>query len=131
MSLPVLAEDALRATAAGFELSVSLPWIRSLPLACVVDLVVSIDGEPTEVRVAVRDRRVEPAELGSETGWWFIQDRLRLVGGRMLSPGVHDVSVSFSLVIPYLQVGPSGPLTLPFAASAPLEAGAPASDPDL
>jgi hypothetical protein len=123
----MLARDALRATAAGFELSVSLPWIRSLPLAGVAQLVVSIDGEPTDVRVALGDRRVGPAELSSESGWWFIQDRLRLVGERMLSPGVHDVSVSFSLVIPYLQVGPSGPLTLPFAALASLDTDAAAS----
>ena len=68
-----------------------------------------------------------PPSSVSESGWWFIQDRLRLVGERMLSPGVHEVSVSFSLVIPYLQVGPSGPLTLPFGALASLETDAAAS----
>jgi hypothetical protein len=47
-------------------------------------------------------------------------------GGRMLQPGVHDVSVSFRLVIPYLQAGPDGPLTLPFRLDRPLVLDAPA-----
>jgi hypothetical protein len=38
----------------------------------------------------------------------------------MLRPGVHDVSVSFRLVIPYLAAGPDAPLVLPFRAEAAL-----------
>ena len=125
VSLPILARDALRSTATGFELLLSLPWIRSLPLGSAVDLSVSIDGEPTEVRVVIGQRRVDPEHLVSESGWWFIQDRLHLVGERMLAPGTHDVSVSFALVVPYLQVGPAGPLTLPFADARSLLVDAP------
>ncbi len=47
----------------------------------------------------------------------------------MLRPGVHDVAVSFRLVIPYLQVGPDGPLTLPFRIDRSLVLDAPASAP--
>ena len=86
MTLPILADDALAATDSGFALRVSLPWIRSLPLASVTDLAVSIDGAPAPVRVALDDRRVEPTQLAAEPGWWFIQDRLAVVGERMLAP---------------------------------------------
>ena len=50
----------------------------------------------------------------ASTVWWFLQDRLSILGGLRLSPGAHDVAVTFRLVIPYLQTGPNGPLALPF-----------------
>jgi sugar phosphate isomerase/epimerase len=128
MALPVLLPDALTSTPSGFALRLNLPWIRSLPLASLSDLVVTIDGEPVDIVVALERRRVAPSALAFESGWWFVQDRLVLEGRRMLSSGAHDVSVSFTLLIPYLQSGPAGPLTLPFHAAAPLtpEASTPA-----
>jgi sugar phosphate isomerase/epimerase len=120
MALPLLFDDALVSTESGFALRVNLPWIRSLPLACVTDLAVAIDGEPVDVVVALDRHRVAPSALAFESGWWFLQDRLALEGRRMLRPGVYDASVSFTLVIPYLQAGPAGPLTLPFRTDAAL-----------
>ncbi len=55
-----------------------------------------------------------PDALPDESGWWFLQDRLEIRGEPALTPGAHDVAVSFRLVIPYLQTGPDGPLALPF-----------------
>lgn len=118
--LPVLLPDALSTTDSGFALRLSLPWIRSLPLASLTELTVSIDGVAVDVVIALERHRVAPSALAFESGWWFLQDRLRVEGRRMLSPGVHDVSVSFQLVVPYLQAGPAGPLTLPFRADAAL-----------
>ncbi|NYE18232.1 sugar phosphate isomerase/epimerase [Microbacterium immunditiarum] len=119
--LPVLLPDSLAQRDDGFALRIALPWIRSLPLASVTDLAVSIDGDPVDVVVALGGERVAPAALVHEPGWWFLQDRLTLEGRRVLRPGVHDVSVSFHLAVPYLQAGPAGPLTLPFRADASLE----------
>ena len=127
MSLPMLLDDALTATGTGFALRVSLPWIRSMPFAAVSDVSVSIDGEPVAVHAVVQGRSVPAAELSRETAWWFIQDRLELRGDRALSPGSHDVSLSFTLAVPYLQTGPAGPLTLPFRAEQPLDTGTAAS----
>ncbi|GAB2844903.1 hypothetical protein ACFQ0P_03635 [Microbacterium insulae] len=119
--LPVLLDDALAATSDGFALRISLPWIRSLPLASVIGLAVEVDGEAVDVQVRMDGRRVDPVALSSTSEWWFVQDRLTLDGGRMLRPGIHDVAVSFALVVPYLPAGPAGPLTLPFRADAALE----------
>jgi len=127
MALPLLLDDALVATESGFALRVSLPWIRSMPLAAVTDLAVWIDGSPVSVTARLDGRDVAPGALAAEPGWWFIQDRLELRGERMLPPGAHDVSVSFALVVPYLQAGPSGPLTLPFRAERALGLGDAAS----
>jgi len=113
--LPVLLDDALRVTADGFELRLSLPWIRSLPLAGLGDLAVTIDDAPIEVEVRM-DRDLSPEALTGRTDWWYIQDRVVLTGPG-LAPGDHDVMVSFTLAVPYLAAGPDGPLRLPFRAS--------------
>lgn len=127
MTLPVLLDDALSATADGFSLRVSLPWIRSMPLASVTDLTLAIDGEPVAVTTPLESRAVTPAELAETAGWWFIQDRLELRGDRVLAAGTHDVSLSFTLLVPYLPAGPAGPLALPFHAERALALGAAAS----
>ncbi|MGC5077090.1 hypothetical protein [Agrococcus sp. DT81.2] len=116
MTLPLLLDDALVSAGHGFALLVSLPWIRSMPLASVADLTVTIDGDPTSVSPVIEGRAVQASQLADSTGWWNIQDRLELRGSRVLRPGAHDVSVSFTLLVPYLEAGPAGPLALPFRA---------------
>ena len=115
MTLAALRDDALSSTADGFALRLGLPWIRSLPLAGLEALEAVVDGEPVDrLGIALGDRLLEPTAISQERAWWFLQDRVVLRGARLLRPGAHDVSVSFRLMIPYLQVGPDGPLTLPF-----------------
>jgi hypothetical protein len=118
-----LREDALTTSQAGFAVRVGLPWIRSLPLACVRDPVVTIDGKAaTDTRVAIGDRRLTSGELIHESTWWFAQDRLVLTADTQLEPGSHDVLVEFGLLIPYLMAGPGGgPLELPMRVAARLE----------
>lgn len=125
MTLAALREDALSSRPDGFVLRLSLPWIRSLPIASLLDPTIEIDGRPSgPITVAVGDRTVSADALVHERGWWFIQDRMPLRGRVPIGPGPHEVSVSFRLSIPYLQAGPDGPLSLPFAASRILVADA-------
>lgn len=132
MTLHALRDDALRSTAGGFELRLGLPWIRSLPLSALDAVEVVVDGEPVDApAIVLGDRLVEPADLPREPRWWFLQDRVVLRGARPLRPGVHDVVISFRLVIPYLQAGPDGPLTLPFQVDRELELDRPASVPSV
>jgi hypothetical protein len=118
--LPILRDDALAATDDGITLRLCLPWIRSLPLASLTDLTVAVDGERLDVAVVVDGRTVAPEALAEEDAWWFVQDRLVLDCRRARGRGIHEVSVSFRLVIPYLDAGPDGPLVLPFHAEAAL-----------
>lgn len=118
MTLTALRADALRSTADGFALRLSLPWIRSLPIASLVDPRVEIDGRPAGTVVAqIGDRSVPTDALVHERGWWYVQDRIVLRGRIPVGPGPHEVSVSFELIVPYLQSGPEGPLRLPFTSS--------------
>ncbi|MBM7505218.1 hypothetical protein ACFPER_13875 [Agromyces aurantiacus] len=113
MSLPILLDDALVATSGGFALRLSLPWIRSLPVASLSDLEVSIDG------ATVTELRPRP-----DGDWWFVQDRLVVEGAVPVHDGPYEVAVSFRLTIPYLPAGPDGPLSLPFHAALTLMADA-------
>lgn len=128
MTLAALRDDALSSTADGFALRLSLPWIRSLPLASLDAVEVVVDGERVaRLEIAVGDRLIDPAAVSQERIWWFLQDRVVLRAPGMLQPGAHDVDVSFRLVIPYLQAGAEGPLTLPFHVDRSLVLDPPAS----
>lgn len=124
MALPALRDDALRSTQDGALVRVSLPWIRSLPVSSVRELVVRIDDEDRgPARVRLGDRSITVDDLAQEDAWWFLQDRLSVtVPGSVPGPS-HRVEVSFVLAIPYLQAGPDGPLTLPFRTARELRPG--------
>ncbi|MGH1549625.1 hypothetical protein ACRAWB_10825 [Leifsonia poae] len=104
MTLHILRDDALTVDADRFELRISLPWIRSLPVSSLQDVAVTIDGKAASALP-------RPAAPGA---WWFLQDRVVIEGRQALGDGPHDVDVAFGLVIPYLPGGPDRPLTLPF-----------------
>ena len=120
--LSALRDDALTSTDTGFAVRAGLPWIRSLPIACLREPAATIDGgEVVPVRVRLGDRVLAPADLTDETGWWFAQDRIVIEGDRRLAAGAHEVVVTFRLLIPYLMAGPGGgPLELPMRLSATL-----------
>jgi hypothetical protein len=121
-----LREDALTSCPTGFELRVGLSWIRSMPLASVGGLKVALDGDVVPVRVVLGERAVPAEELALEPGWWFVQDRMVIAGARNLDAGAHDVTVDFTILVPYLQAGPGAPLVLPFHLEARLELDGPA-----
>jgi len=118
MTLPVLRDDALRSTSDGFELLLSLPWIRSLPGESLGGVVVRIDGHEM------------PVAATTPGSWWYLQDRVALRGTTRIAPGSHDVDVSFTLAIPYLAGGPDGQLVLPFRDARALVATAAATPAD-
>lgn len=117
-----LRDDALTSTPTGTELRVGLPWIRSLPLACLRGLRVEIDGtEVPGARVRLGDRLLDDADLLAEEGWWYAQDRLVVSLPARVPAGRRSVAVSFRLLIPYLAAGPGGgPLELPMHLAADL-----------
>lgn len=127
MTLSALRDDALRAVDDRTELRLSLPWIRSLPVGSLLEPVVHLDGRRHEPLVLIDSRRVAPAELAAEDTWWYLQDRVVLEIPDAVTPGIHEVEVSFRLEIPYLPGGPDQPLRLPFSFHRTLEVGAAAT----
>lgn len=127
MTLSALRDDALRVADDATEVRLSLPWIRSLPLASLIEPLVHVDGEPHEPSIVLGERRITAAALAHEDDWWYLQDRVVLEIPDAVTPGIHEVSVSFRLEIPYLPGGPDAPLRLPFSVTRTLETGAPAA----
>ncbi|MBD8206794.1 hypothetical protein IFU08_06485 [Microbacterium sp. CFBP 8790] len=137
MTLSALRDDALRSSpersgdgsgaTSGTEVRLSLPWIRSLPLASLLDPVVHVGGRRYDPVIVLGDRRLAAADLADEEGWWYLQDRVVLEIPDATTPGIHEVSVSFRLEIPYLPGGPDDPLRLPFVFTRELERDATAS----
>ncbi|MCW4385895.1 DUF6379 domain-containing protein [Salinibacterium sp. SYSU T00001] len=132
MALIALRDDALSSTPEGFTLRLALPWIRSMPLASVHELSLTLDGTAvTQLRVNFGGREVEAAALAEETGWWFLQDRLLLTGPGLLTAGEHSVSVAFRLLVPYLE-GPGGAaLMIPYVLGRSLTLDAPSPTPTV
>lgn len=124
MTLTALRDDALRVRDERTEVRITLPWIRSLPLAALLDMTLRIDGERREPLIALGPRRVAVDALSAEDAWWYLQDRVILEIPDAVTPGIHEVSVSFRLEIPYLPGGPDAPLRLPFVFTRELDASA-------
>ena len=125
-----LRDDALSSGPDCFVLRVGLPWMRSLPLSCVLGLEVELDGTPIDqrdLRVRLGGQQVAISDLAALDGiWWFLQDRLVLEGHRTLLPrSEHAVSVALRLLLPYLSSGPGEPAVLPFRLDGRVRVGAP------
>lgn len=117
-----LRDDALTSTSTGTAVRIALTWIRSLPLACVKGITVTVDGIEQSPSVVVGERRLAVDQLIDEEGWWYLQDRLVLELPTTLAIGEHDVVVVLQVMIPYLMAGPGGSaLELPLRASGRLE----------
>jgi hypothetical protein len=123
-----LRDDALQSDQDGFLLRIGLPWMRSLPLSCLLDLSITIDGEPLatqSLRVVIDQDRIPLPELSKHAErWWFVQDRLPLTGPhRVRDGGRYHVAVTLVLLLPYLTSRPGRPATLPFRFDRELTAG--------
>jgi hypothetical protein len=99
-----LTDDAL-------ELSVRLNWYRSLPLSCVEQLEVRLDGEPlgpATLELAGVRRSIADLATADDT-WWHVLDsaRIRVPLGAVPSTGRHEVELVLGSRIPYL-VAPDG-----------------------
>jgi hypothetical protein len=109
----VLHEDAVRATPDGYEIDVHLAWYRSLPLSCVEDVSVTMDGHTAgrqELTVRYDGRELSLDDLaGLVDDWWFVQDPLTVVvpDASPRPAGTQcDLAVALATRIPYIIIGP-------------------------
>jgi F420-dependent methylenetetrahydromethanopterin dehydrogenase len=109
----VLRPDAVRATAAGYEVDVRLPWYRSLPLSCLEDVTVTVDGTVAaraDVTLRHEGRELHPDDLADLVDeQWFVQDPLTVLvpdPAPATAGAEADVSVHVAVRIPYIIIGP-------------------------
>lgn len=119
MSINVIEDNSLRATASGFEVRLRYKWYRSLQLSCLENFQLSLDGQPVDpsaVTLGVNGHSYRLDELTDKVEeMWFILDSA--VVGVMLpgavKPGeAHQIGALFGMRIPYIAIGPSDYLTV-------------------
>jgi hypothetical protein len=117
----MFADDLLPATmrAAGLRpdggvaLDIRLNWYRSLPLSCIEDIALAIDGSPVprhSLSLRLGDFRAAVDALGAATDvWWRVLDSGQLVAeGEDPAAGPHQVELAVTLRIPYYGPLPDG-----------------------
>ena len=121
----VIEDGSLRATDPGFEVRVRFKWYRSLPLSCVEDLHLSLDGQAVDPGAITFGINGHTYRLGELTDlveeFWFITDPAVLgvdLPGRVRPGERHQIDVSFGMRAPYIGIGPGQFLTIVNAYSA-------------
>ncbi len=103
----------LRATENGYEVQIKLAWYRSLPLSCVENLQVTLDGQPADpalIRLGVNGHEYRLEDMADKVEeFWFVQDPARLIvlqPGKMAKGETHTVEAAIFMRAPYIPIGP-------------------------
>lgn len=95
----------------GYAVRVRLTSYRSLPLSCLEQITLAVDGVPVEadeIRFVLESHSYRLDELGRHSDvWWFILDQAELVvrPARPLAAGQHLVEGRLTTVEPYVSNG--------------------------
>jgi hypothetical protein len=117
-AVPLVEDNSLCVIETGYEVQMRLPWYRSLPLSCIENIRLTLDGQPidpTLLRFGVNDRQFKLTELDDVVEeYWFVQDSAHLIvlqPGKVASGESHKVEVELTLRFPYIPIGPGKFLT--------------------
>ncbi len=119
-SLKIIEDNSLHVTEAGFEIKVRLNWYRSLPLSCVTEVKLTLDGEtipPDLLSFIYNKKEYSLGELSEQVNeYWYVQDSAEVFAklpGKIKAGETHELTVGISLKMPYIPVGPGKFLTIP------------------
>ncbi|MGD8779639.1 MAG: DUF6379 domain-containing protein [Ignavibacteria bacterium] len=119
-SLKIIEDNSLSVTEAGFGIKVRLNWYRSLPLSCVTEVKLTLDGElisPDLLSFICNNKEYNLDELSEQVNeYWYVQDSAKVfvrLPGKIKAGETHELVVGISLKMPYIPVGPGKFLTIP------------------
>ncbi len=111
-------DDSLKATPEGCELKLRLKWYRSLPVSCIENLHLALDGkavDPDGIRFGVNGHQFRLEELADKVEeFWFVQDAAILSVNRpskWKAGETHKIDLEFAVRAPYIPIGPGVFLT--------------------
>ncbi|MFF2315311.1 DUF6379 domain-containing protein [Arthrobacter sp. NPDC058097] len=92
-------------TVSGYQLSLGLPWYRSLPWSCVEDIEVRINDEVwpfKDLTIIIDGAPVTASELAERwDSYWYLQDRILVrINSDVSPPQQADVCVKMALLLP-------------------------------
>ncbi len=110
----ILSDDALKATALGFDLQFRSHWYRSLPLSC-MNISVKINGENIDENATTIEANGNTYPLATvpnlEKEWLFINDAATLKVNshqNLIKGNTYQVTFNLGLFIPYILIGAEG-----------------------
>ena len=116
--LETVEDDSLKATPTGCEMKLRLKWYRSLPVSCLENLKLSLDGQPVDpdrIRFEVNGHQYHLEELADKVEeFWFVQDSATLSVGQSAkwkAGETHKIDLEFAMRAPYIPIGLGGFLT--------------------
>jgi hypothetical protein len=113
----LIVDDSLVAEQAGYSLHARMPWYRALPLSCLVEVTLAVDGQtvPAEAITVETDGVALPLSATAQATDrpWFVVDDLviRVAGPPLADRSSHDVDLTVGLRLPYLPIK-GEPLTM-------------------
>lgn len=117
-AVSLIEDNSLRVLDTGYEVLIRLLWYRSLPLSCIENIHLSLDGQPVAPELlcfGINDKEFQLSELDELIDeFWFVQDSARLIAlqpGKVKSGESHTVEVDITLRFPYIPIGPGKFLT--------------------
>lgn len=113
----VIRNDAVRSTAAGYEVDVHIAWYRSLPMSCIENVDITLNKQRyarDKLSVLHGGKKLSIDELAELTDkWWFVLDPITILieTAEPLKVGEKtDLAISLATRIPYIIIGPNMPL---------------------
>jgi hypothetical protein len=107
MTEGMLRPDALTVRDGRLAVALHLPWYRSLPLSCLEDVEVSVDGAPATVTsISVPGFTGSLSEAAASDVDWDLRDALDVSLDREGRLGTQALEVTLAVRIPYLQTAP-------------------------
>src|SRR5919199_2956483 len=104
----MIVDDSLVADGNGYLIRVRMPWYRQLPLSCILELSVAVDGQVApQDSITVEVDGVQRSLADAAQAWdepWYVLDDLvvRVAGVRLAEGSEHEVHLTLGLRIPYL-----------------------------
>ncbi|MET0781925.1 MAG: DUF6379 domain-containing protein, partial [Microbacterium sp.] len=109
----LIAQDSLRVHPAGFALSLTLPWYRSLWLSSVTSLQLTVDGVEVpagDLAFELKGVRYSLDELSQQSDvLWYLQEHPLLIATRETPIELgetHEIRLIGQLRLPYMQIAP-------------------------
>lgn len=120
LTYPLLREGSIVVAATTLELRIWLPWMRSLPWTCVLDVAVFVDErrvDPGQVNVETDLGLVRLDDLAGLGGYWMVGRSVLLRADDACAAGSSpQVRVEVTCAIPYI-FDANGPLIVVSEAS--------------
>ena len=113
MGVQLVEDNSLRVINDGYQINVRLNWYRSLPLSCVQNIKLVVDGEEvpsSDMRFAVNGNQYTIDEIAEKVEeFWFVQDAAQLQVlqlSKVHAGESHEIEAEIALRFPYIAIGP-------------------------